>query len=107
MISIILNGVTFAGVPASTQYVNIYYRLTATADIPANYTTVDTNVQVQSNGLFLVPVQIDNLLPQTSYTVWIKNVCGSFYKRTFVTGDECYTCLDACCVKLNNCLVKL
>jgi hypothetical protein len=64
----------------------VQYRLTSDPDTPAYYNTVATNVLVNPDGHLPVPVTIDNLMAQTSYTVYMFSTCGGVgAKDIFIT----------------------
>lgn len=75
-----------APAPLVATSTTVMYRKTSDPDTAAYYNTVGTNIIVNPNGHLPVPVTIDNLLPLTSYTVWMFSTCGgSGTKDIFIT----------------------
>lgn len=75
-----------APAPLVATSTTVQYRKTSDPDTPAYYNTIGTNIIVNPNGHMPVPVTIDNLLPLTSYTVWMYSTCGGIgTKDIFIT----------------------
>jgi hypothetical protein len=80
MAKITLFGIGWTDVLQEAKVVSVKYRKTSDLDIDENYQIVSTNTLADIDGSFFIPVVIDGLDINESYTIRVTSSCGGYYK---------------------------